>query len=171
MCNNVSYMDNKNDFKKLFDPEQYVTKIIGDDGDATPPAKKDKIATLIALLTDPENKDVKEETLLTLKKEKAGNLLIEAIKNCKKDKRQILVAACWESEINFSDHLSFFIELACDKDYLVSLEAITTIDTMEGPFKKEDVKDGIKRVKEEQKKLNNERVVLLNDLAEKLKIM
>lgn len=171
MCNNVSNMDNNNDLKKLFDPEQYVTKIIGDTEDSAPPIKKDRITILITLLTEPENKDVKEETLLTLKKEKAGALLIEAIKKCKKDKRPILVAACWESEINFSDHLSFFIELACDSDYLVSLEAITTIDTMEGPFKKEDVANGIKRVKEEQKKFNNERVVLLNDLAVRLKSM
>jgi hypothetical protein len=164
-------MEPKEVLKKLFDPEQYVTKIIGEPGaEEVPPVKNDKIATLISLLTDPENKDVKEETLLTLKIEKAGRLLIEAIKKVKPvEKKRILVAAAWESEINFSDQLPLFIELACDADYLVSLEAITVIGTMEGPFKKEEVRQGIARVKEEQRKLNSERVVLLNDLAERLR--
>ena len=163
-------MDNKEELKKFFDPNEYITKIVGGQEEIDVPAtKKSKTATLISLLTDPENKDVKEEALLTLKKEKAGDLLIDAIHQVKtKAKKTLLVAACWESEINFSANLDLFIELACDTDYLVSLEAITVIDTMEGPFKAEALKQGIERVKLEQKKLNSERVVLLNDLLVRL---
>jgi hypothetical protein len=162
-------MENKDDPKKFFNPDDYVTKIISGEEDQVPATKKGKVSTLIALLTDPENKDVKEETLLTLKKEKAGQLLIDALKQVKSaEKKAVLAAACWESEIDFSKDLSFFVDLACDKEYLVSLEAITVIDTMEGPFNKSDVLGAIKKVKAEQKKLDNERVVLLNDLAVKL---
>lgn len=161
-------MENTDDFKKFFDKNEYITKIIGANDDA-PTTKKAKVATLISLLTDPANKDVKEETLLALKKEKAGSLLIDAIKQNKlKNKKHILVAACWESEINFSNELTLFIDLACDADYFISLEAITTIDTMEGPFNELDVKEGIHKVKAEQKKLNTEKVVLLNDLVVRL---
>jgi hypothetical protein len=92
-------------------------------------------------LTDPANKALKEGTLLTLKKEKGGNILLLAIASPNaKEVRHKLVAACWESEINFSHYFSFFVLLALDPDYLVSLEAITVISTMEGPFKNEDVK-------------------------------
>ncbi len=153
------------DFKKYFDNKEYVTKIVGaEEEEANLTIANDKITSLIQLLTLSENRDFKEETLLILKKEKAGDLLITAIKKTKKNKH-ILVAACWESEIDFSKHLPFFVALALDTDYLVSLEAITVISTMEGPFNPNEVKEAIKSVKEEQKKLNSERVVLLNDLA------
>ncbi len=153
------------DFKKYFDNKEYVTKIVGaEEEEANLTIANDKITSLIQLLTLSENRDFKEETLLILKKEKAGDLLITAIKKTKKNKH-ILVAACWESEIDFSKHLPFFIALALDTDYLVSLEAITVISTMAGPFNPNEVNEAIQSVKEEQKKLNSERVVLLNDLA------
>jgi len=161
-------MNTMNDFQKYFDNKEYVTKIVGNTDDASiSDLDNDKISSLISLLTKPENRDFKEETLIILKKEKAGELLITAIKKAKKDKA-ILVAACWESEINFSNHLPFFITLALDKDYLVSLEAITVISTMEGPFNTDEVKQVILKVKDEKKKLESERQVLLNDLANTL---
>ncbi|HRG39721.1 MAG TPA: hypothetical protein PK289_14420, partial [Bacteroidia bacterium] len=57
-----------------------------------------------------------------------------------------------------------FILLALDTNYLISLEAITTIENMEGPFVEKDVKEAIQKVKTEQKKISSERAVLLNDL-------
>jgi hypothetical protein len=154
--------------EKYFDKKNYVTKIIkSDEEESEGEYKGSKITALIELLTLPENRDFREEALLTLKKENAGDLLIEAIKKNKKHKA-VLVAACWESEINYSKHLPFFINLALDTDYLVSLEAITVIETMEGPFETDALKQGIAIVKEEQRKHNSERVVLLNDLSNTL---
>lgn len=159
-------MENKEDLKKYFDSEQYITTIVGNDKTKTPEENKDKITTLISLLTDVTNKPVKEETLLTLKKENAGEILLQAIARPESKKiRHILVAACWESEINFSKYIPFFILLVLDPDYFISLEAITTIENMEGPFIKEDLKAGIKTIKAHQKKVNTEQVVLLNDLV------
>ena len=162
--------ENKDELKKYFNPEEYVTKIVGSgDESSSDDIIEDKISAIISLLTDPENKELKEEALLTLKKENAGSLLITAISNSKvKHKKHMLVAACWESEINFSAQLPFFINLALDTDYLVSLEAITVIENMEGPFNETDVNEGIKKVKAFQKTITTEKAVLLNDLVEKL---
>lgn len=159
-------MDNTEDLKKYFNSKEYATTIIGgQEGVTMPVTSEDKISTLISLLTDPANKDVKEETLLTLKKEKGGDTLLLAIASPKaKAVRHLLVAACWESEINFSKYLPFFILLAMDDDYLISLEAITTIETMEGPFGQEDVKEAIKKIKAKKKDITTERQVLMNDL-------
>lgn len=157
-------MENANDFKKYFDPSQYSTTLVGEKK-ATTPVAEDKVTALISLLTDSSNKDVKEETLITLKKENAGEVLLQAIASPKSlANRHLLVAACWESEINFSKYLPFFILLALDDNYLISLEAITTIENMEGPFEEKDVKDAIKKVKAEQKNIPSEKAVLLNDL-------
>lgn len=158
-------MENANDFKKYFDTSQYSTTVLGEKKSTTPVAE-DKVTALISLLTDPSNKDLKEETLITLKKENAGDVLLQAIASPKSlASRHLLVAACWESEINFSKYLPFFILLALDDNYLISLEAITTIENMEGPFEEKDVKDAIKKVKAEQKNIPSEKAVLLNDLV------
>jgi hypothetical protein len=157
-------MENSDDLKKYFDTNQYITKIVGEK-EVNPPVNEDKITSLIALLTDPSNKNVKEEALITLKKEKAGEVLLQAIASPQSlENRHLLVAACWESEIDFSKYLPFFILLALDNNYLISLEAITTIENMEGPFEEEQVKDAIKKVKGEQKNISSERAILLNDL-------
>ncbi len=159
-------MEDKEDFKKYFDSKNYITKIIGiDDKMEIPVKSEDKISKLISLLTDPANKSFKEQTLLNLKKDKGGDILLLSIASPKSDKnRHQLIAACWESEINFSKYLPFFILLALDADYLVSLEAMTVISNMEGPFNSDNVKDGIAKVKAEQKKITSEKAVLLNDL-------
>lgn len=163
-------METSNDEQKYFNPENYATKIIGEEQDAeNENTSQDKISNLISLLTEPENKDFREEALLTLKKEKAGQLLIDAIQSKKgKKHRAQLVAACWESEIDFSSSLDFFASLACDSDYLVSLEAITVIETMEGPFENERLQNAIQKIRAHQKTLTDERQVLFNDLVDML---
>jgi ABC-type Fe3+-citrate transport system substrate-binding protein len=163
-------MENNEDFKKYFDSKNYITKIIGVEEEKEEQGKliktEDKISKIINLLTDPANKSFKEATLLNLKKEKGGDLLLLAIASPKADKnRHQLVAACWESEINFSKYLPFFILLALDTDYLVSLEAMTVISTMEGPFEKDTLNNAIKKVKETQKNITSEKAILLNDLV------
>jgi hypothetical protein len=163
-------MENKDDFKKYFDSKNYITKIIGLEDELEIQIKsEDKISKFISLLTDPANKNLKEATLLNLKKEKGGDILLLAIASPKSDKnRHLLIAACWESEINFSQYLPFFILLALDTDYLVSLEAITVISNMEGPFNNENVKEGIEKIKAIQKNITSEKAVLLNDLIDTL---
>lgn len=157
--------------QNYFNPKEYLTHLVKIDKEENTEIAKssdDKneiIAKIISLLTEPQYKSVKEETLLNLKKEKKGDLLLLAIANESSLKnRHQLVAACWESEIDFSKYISFFILLTLDKDYLVSIEAMTVISTMTGPFDEEKVKEGIKKVKETQKVITSEKAVLLNDL-------
>ncbi len=163
-------MENTEDLKKYFNTKEYITTIIGKDGELEPATiDESKISTLISLLTDPVNKEVKEVTLLTLKKEKGGDILLLAIASPKAKKdRHKLIAACWESEIDFSRYLSFFILLALDNDYLVSLEAITVISTMTGPFNNDALLEAIKKVKAAQKNSLAEKGILLSDLVDTL---
>lgn len=170
----ICIMENKNDAndaQKYFNPKEYATKIVGAEGEQTPElSSNDKLSSLIELLTDPANKEFREETLVTLKKEKAGKLLLDAIESKKGSKlRSQLLAACWESEINFSDQLLYFVGYACSDDYLTSLEAITVVQNMEGPFDPKQVKEALAKVKEVQRSVSSERLVLLNDLADFLR--
>lgn len=117
---------NVNDFNTI-----YVHKAIEDD----------KIANLINLLTSETNRDIKEEVWKMLKQEENGlNILIEAIANSnEKNLKSVLVATCWEAGIDCSKYLSVFIDLALNEDYYCSLEAITVIENMEGPFEEAEL--------------------------------
>jgi hypothetical protein len=159
------------DYKKYFDPKEYITHIVGVDSDSeTPIGENDKeVVLMTSLLTDPKHRDVREETLLMLKKDKKEDVLLVAIAKQKdKNIQHQLVAACWESEINFSKYLPFFVMLLTADDYLVLLEAITVIQEMEGPFDQEQLKKAIDHVKKLKKNVSDERQVLLNDVLDAL---
>lgn len=40
-----------------------------------------------------------------------------------------LVSACWQSRLNFFEHIPVFVDLLIEKDYPVALEAFTVIET------------------------------------------
>lgn len=66
-----------------------------------------------------------------LKSDKALPPLIEAIANPKYHVFQVeLIAAIWESGLDASDYLEFFIDLIIEQDYLVGIEAITVIENI-----------------------------------------
>lgn len=153
----------ENESQKYLNEEQYRTIFVK--ADENEDALNDSSSALISLLTDPTNKEFKEDGLILLKKEKAGHLLINAIKQAK-EHQHVLVAACWESEINFSEHLTFFVELVMDNNYLVAIEAMTVIENMEGPFDQNQIKESILKLKEFKKSLSNEKLVLVNDLLD-----
>jgi len=87
---------------------------------------------------------------------KAATLLISDIKNDKmipllvdalRDKennfiRKHLVQACWESGLNFTDHMVFFVDLFLVLDYMGALEAFSLI---ENTIMDHDVNDSIKQ--------------------------
>lgn len=163
--------EENNDYKKYFDPKDYITKIISvseEEVEDTNEKNKD-IRLLTELLTDPKHKDVREETLLMLKKEEKGETLLKAI--AKEENKEIqykLIAACWESEINMSKYLPFFVLLTADENYLVSLEAITVISEMQGPFEPNHLSEAIQKIKQTKQVLSDEKQVLFNDLLDKL---
>jgi hypothetical protein len=122
--------------EKYFDGNNYSTLIVGSDKFATP--QKLLIEEVIAALTsgDPS---LKEEALRELKEQKAQQALMDAIEDDDyKKHRQLLVAACWESGLDFSAYLDLFIELAGNKDLLISIEAITALEQIDH-FESKDV--------------------------------
>ena len=103
------------------------------------PQKFDRklISTLITQLTDQNARELKDEVLHTLKTGEAQKLLVEVIAMKEYVKhRQVLLAACWESGLDFSNHLDFFIALLSDKDTndLCFVEIATIIEEIPGPI-------------------------------------
>ncbi len=122
--------DDAFDPEKLFDDKQYSTLIIKRDGFNK---KQNNVADLIEALLDQRLKRSDAEEIFTqLKEAKAQQMLVNAIEEAEHtDDKQILVAACWECGLDFSDHLLFFTRLACSADFAVAMEALTVVENME----------------------------------------
>ncbi|MBK9478577.1 MAG: hypothetical protein IPP56_00590 [Bacteroidetes bacterium] len=138
------------DPQKLFDEENYKTIVIAkadDDSDAK--TSGDKISTLIELISKKETKEFKHDTLKILKEEQGLPLLLKAINKSKNSQvKQALVAACWEANLDCTKHLNYFVDLAINSDFLVTLEATTVIQEMLGPFDADELNQAIAKVEE-----------------------
>jgi hypothetical protein len=104
------------------------------------------IATLVSQLTNPESREIKDEVLKVLRDGESQELLIEAIdmKDYTKH-RQVLLAACWESGLDFSKYLEKFISILGEKstDNLSCLEIVTIIEEMPGPFEPKTIEKAL----------------------------
>ncbi|MBN8704146.1 MAG: hypothetical protein J0M08_13855 [Bacteroidetes bacterium] len=139
--------ENKSANGEYFNKEKFHTIFVK--SGASSENKNESIANLTSLLTDPTNKEHKNDILKLLKEHDGLHLLIDAIsKNKKEHLKSILVAACWESDCNCSSHLSFFVDLILNAPILVCLEAATVVESMEGPFKKDELSHTISRLEE-----------------------
>ena len=138
------------DPKKLFDKENYSTIIVGKEEEAV--SATDKINTVIELLSSKETKDLKHDTLKILKEANGLDLLLKAISKTKNQLvKQYLVAACWEADLDCSQHLSYFVDLALNNDFNVTMEATTVIQEMQAPFDAEELKKNIAKIEEGMK--------------------
>ncbi|HEU4717903.1 MAG TPA: hypothetical protein VFU15_08710 [Bacteroidia bacterium] len=107
------------------------------------------MASVISLLAGPQKNEHRPELLALLRSNKADGLLLKMLgrKDYLKYRKELL-AACWESGLDFSKHLSFFAGMTLNADYESCIE-ITTIITecMQGPFEKETTEAAISEMK------------------------
>ena len=117
--------------KKSFSLSDFNTIVIkGNKGD-------DSNKPMDALISGLASSETKTEALKLLKSNKNGKkILLDAIekKLNSESERALIVAACWESGIDFSDQLELFINLAITENLLVAIEAITVIENTEAKY-------------------------------------
>lgn len=98
---------------------------------------------LFDLLVSTNNDLIKDEVfklLNNVKNKNSVDIYVEAIANPKYNiYKPELIAACWENGLDFSKHLSFFVDEVINEDYLVGIEAITVIETFNPPFNTEEL--------------------------------
>lgn len=118
------------DPEKLFDKENYNTLTIALNADSL--FKEKDVDVLIDLLDPQLSREDKENKLKQLKDNKQQKLLIKAVQEAEtnEDKAKLL-CICWESGLDFKNDFLFFVEQACDNDYMVSLEAFTVAENIE----------------------------------------
>ena len=152
--------------------KDFISAIIGNEKEETQ-KKQEKdgkaIVTLISLLTNKEDPQIKLDALKELKTEAAKEILLKAIAVTEDIRiRQVLVAACWEAGLDFSRYVSFFVQLAIISDLQVCLDALTIIEDMQGPFDNTVLLDCIKKLEEAKNKADDKKSVFLSDIIDNL---
>ncbi len=118
------------DPKKLFNEEEYSTLILNRDGFSK---KENDSADLILQLLDASITRPEAELVFSrLKELNATQLLIQSIKEAKRPSEKTkLVAACWETGLDFSGDFLFFTSLVCQPDFELAVEALTVAENTE----------------------------------------
>jgi len=133
--------------EKLFDEKEYSTILIGKEGFSKKDTDNaDYISVLVSKKSSREDKDA---ALKRLKENNAQTFIINAINNIKNtEQKASLIAACWETGLDFSGNFTFFIDLICHKEFIVAFEAFTVIQEMNVLIDIEILKSSIKKLNE-----------------------
>lgn len=124
--------------EKLFDKDKYQTLTISLSTDKT--YSEDSLDAMINLLNPNIDREYKDECLKILKKNNEKKLLINGIIEAEDNlDKAVLLAACWESGLDFKDEFLFFIETACHPDYMIALESSTVALSMEEYYNEDKI--------------------------------
>lgn len=128
--------DENLDPKKFFDKKEYNTLLVNREGFNS---SQNQMADLLEQLLDKKTERQEKETIFSaLKKADARAILIAAINEVNRnEEKAALIAACWESGLDFTNDFLFFSELACHKDFSVAMEALTVLETIENQVSQE----------------------------------
>lgn len=141
------------DPEKLFDEKKFNTIIVGKEGivkKETGPA-----GNIAVLLSQASTREEKDEALKELKEKKATDLLIQAIKKAKSpEDAAILLAACWETGLDFSKHYTFFAEIIAAGHYPSALEAYTVLETTDSVIDQADLEKSLELLHAAKEKNN-----------------
>jgi hypothetical protein len=117
----------KDDLTKYFNNKEYATLIVGNDKEKK--EKSDQNLSITELLQSREP-GMKTEALKMLKSNDGKGILLASLASAKGNSdKKVLLAACWESGIDFSDDIDFFTTLlSIEKNTEVLLEVVTVIE-------------------------------------------
>lgn len=152
------------DPKKLFDANEFSTVLVNREGFTN---KENSVADLMLEIIERSKQMVDTfDAFVKLKALKASSEMIQVIKQSGETENLArLVAICWESGVDFSQHITFFSALVCHPDYAVAIEALTVIEQCEGPFNSNDLQAALKLIS--HAKTSN--TGLVNDLIDIIK--
>ena len=154
------FMDEK-DAEKFYDENKYSTLLINTEEFSKKNKSRVKDLVDLFVLGDRESKD---EALKLIKEFEGKEILLEAVAQPEfLEHRAVLVAACWESGLDFTRFFDFFMYLCLASDYLVTLEAITVIENMEEKIPAEILTIALEKL-DEAIAGNDDKKILLEDL-------
>lgn len=126
------------------------------------------ILPIIELLFSPRDTNMKQKIvsfLSDLKSQKFSQLIIDSINNFRThEDLHHLVSVCWQSRLNFTEHIDLFVDLLCNADIQTSIEAFSTIENMLEKMGAEKRSKYAKSLKSKHKKAQADNAKLVEQL-------
>ena len=124
--------------QKYFDDKKFRTIIIGKDGIKDTGDLKDAIDTIADGKLLPEER---EELLAKIKASNPEKALLKVVSSINdKTKKARLISIYWEIGLDCTSDFLFFVKQACEGDYLIAMECLTVIETIESEILSADLK-------------------------------
>jgi len=87
--------------------------------------------------------------LSDIKDSRFKQMLIEKLTTAtRSSEKSNLLRICWESAIDFSEHLSLFVEILLNDDFISALEASTVIENLSGNINEAQIQEAIRRLQQ-----------------------
>ena len=126
------------------------------------------LSSLIDLLHKTKNPEIHEAIIALLDDIKDNRVvpeLLKAIKNNKySDEKNILIASCWKSGLDFSHNLDIFLDLFSNDEFTVALEAYSVIEYNIAGLSADAIESHFNQIKQKSKNLSSDRKALSDDL-------
>ena len=88
------------------------------------------------------------ELLFTLKDKEVIDPLVDVLDDEKmKEHRERIISIFWNAGLNPVDHLSTFVGIAVEGNFMECLECLTLIENLEPPFPEEEMMDSLLQLK------------------------
>lgn len=133
--------------------------------------KTAEIPYIIALLQSNDEQIKKEANsfLNDLNEQEVAPLIIDAIKDKKyKNEKNILLSACWQSDLNFTEYAEDFVNIVIHDDYLTAFEAFTVLENMAPEINIAVLKKLIIKIQNVLKNIEKDKETLLLELIKVL---
>jgi hypothetical protein len=106
------------------------------------------------------------ELLNDLKKQEGTIEIINALKNKNYQSIQkLLLISCWQSGLDYSKHIDYFVDLFIGEDFEIAFEAFTIIENMDEVINHEIINPLINKLKSEVSKNDESKTELMIELV------
>ena len=109
------------------------------------------------------------EFLSCLKDAKARETMIELVQSEEYGAyRQIILSTLWNSPLDYTEYLEIFVDIAIKGDFMITLECLTIIENLDGPFSEKSVMESqvlLGNYAETNPDKNSQKGVLISEIA------
>lgn len=109
------------------------------------------------------------EFLACLKDSKARSVMIDLMQQSElKEYQQLLLSTIWNSPLDYTQYLEIFVDLAVKGDFMTTLECLTIIENLEGPFSEKSVMEAqvlLSAYAESNPDKNSQKGMLISEIA------
>ena len=130
------------------------------------------IPMLFDLLNSNPEKEITDEInklLSTVKDKETTKSFIDAVENEEyKSIRKLVLAACWQNGLDFSNYLPVFIDVIINDNWENAFEAFTIIDNLESLPEQKTVKQSIDKIESAMENATEQKAYFLQEVLAKI---